>query len=416
MKLTDARIRNLKLEDFTKSTKLWDEDGLYLLVKPMKGRGKPWLSKGWRFKYRFGGKEKLASYKTYPEISLSEARELRDADRKLLARGIDPSDARKAAKASSKTKSANSFEVVAREWLAKQEASWAASHYKRVIRNLEVNVFPWIGERAVADLTADEIRRVVQRIEERKAIETAHRTLQKCSQILRYSVATGRASRNPAADVIGALAPTISHPRAAVTLPDELGSLLRKIDGYAGSLIVRSALCLAPLVFVRPGELRHAKWADINLDTAEWRFLVTKTKTPHIVPLATQALAILRDLQPLTGGGLYVFPGARSTERPMSDNAMLAALRSMEISTATASIHGFRATARTLLDEELQFRPDFIEHQLAHAVKDPNGRAYNRTAHLEQRRQMMQRWADYLDELRAKSRSKSAQGAASNDA
>ncbi len=242
---------------------------------------------------------------------------------------------------------------------------------------------------------------VVRRIEKRGALETAHRALGNCGQVFRYAVATGRAERDPSGDLRGALPPVKGKHFAAVTEPKQVAEVLRALDGYEGTLTVRCALRLAPLVFVRPGELRHAQWEDINLEEAEWRYTVTKTDTQHIVPLSRQAVEILRELQPLTGQSRYVFPGARSNLRPMSDNAILAAMRRMGIGKEEMSGHGFRAMARTILDEVLGFRPDYIEHQLAHSVRDPNGRAYNRTAHLPKRKKMMQDWADYLDRLKA---------------
>lgn len=392
MPLTDTAIRNAKPAD--KARKLFDGGGLYLEVAPSGG-------KWWRLKYRYGGKEKRLSLGVYPHVSLKDARERRDEARKLLANDIDPSEHRQAQKAAKEDRAANSFEVVAREWHAKHLPSWTDKHAETIIRRLELNVFPWLGGKPIADITAPQLLQVIRRIEERGALETAHRVLGCCGQVFRYAVATGRAERDPSGDLRGALPPVKSRHFAAVTEPDQIAAVLRAIDGYEGTLPVRCALHLAPLVFVRPGELRKAEWADIDLDAAEWRYIVTKTNTPHIVPLSRQAVAILRELQPLTGRGRYVFPSARSASRPMSDNAVLAALRRMGIAKDEMSGHGFRAMARTILDEVLGFRPDYIEHQLAHAVRDPNGRAYNRTAHLPERHKMMQAWADYLDKLKA---------------
>lgn len=262
-------------------------------------------------------------------------------------------------------------------------------------------VFPWLGGRPIAEISAPELLAMARRIEGKGALETAHRALQNCGQVFRYAVATGRAERDPTGDLRGALQPVQPTHMAAITEPREVAELLRTLDGYQGTLIVRCALQLAPLVFVRPGELRAAEWADIDLDAAEWRFTASKTRTAHIVPLSHQSVAILREVQALTGTGRYVFPSARTGERPMSDNAILAAMRRLGIGKDEMSGHGFRAMARTILDEVLGFRPDLIEHQLAHAVRDPNGRAYNRTAHLPERRKMMQAWADYLDKLKA---------------
>ena len=392
MPLTDPAIRNAKPAE--KTRKLFDSGGLYLEVAPSGGR---W----WRLKYRFGGKEKRLSLGVYPDVSLKDARERRDENRKLLANEVDPSEFRKAKKAASNERNANSFEMVAREWFTKHSPNWSANHSNRTIRRLERDIFPWIGNLAIADITAPQLLEAVRRIEQRGALETSHRALQNCGQVFRYAVATGRAIRDPSSDLRGALPPVKGAHFAAVTEPTKVAAILRMFDGYEGTLIVRCALRLAPLVFVRPGELRHALWADINLDATEWRYTVTKTGTEHIVPLSRQAVGILREVQPLSRRSVYVFPSTRSAKRPMSDNAILGAMRRMGIRKDEMSGHGFRAMARTILDEVLGFRPDFIEHQLAHAVRDPNGRAYNRTAHLPERHKMMQEWADYLDAVKA---------------
>ena len=391
MPLNDVAVRNAKPAE--KTRRLYDKKGLYLEISPAGG-------KWWRLKYRFGGKEKRLSLGVYPEISLKDARDRRDEARKLLANAVDPIEHRRAEKAAKERQGAHSFEVVAREWHGKQKATWTPKHADTVIRRLESKVFPWLGKKPISEITAPELLVVLRRIEDQGALETAHRVLSICSQVFRYAIATARAERDPAADLRGALPPVKPKHFAAVTEPEKIAPLLRALDGYEGTLIVRCALRLAPLVFVRPGELRKAEWAGIDLEAAEWRFTVTKTNTPHIVPLSTQAVAILEELQPLTGGGRYAFPSTRSPKRPMSDNTILAALRRMGIGKDEMSGHGFRAMARTILDEELGFRPDYIEHQLAHAVRDPHGRAYNRTAHLAERRKMMQAWADYLDNLK----------------
>lgn len=392
MPLTDTAIRNAK--PGAKPAKLFDERGLFMIVTPTGG-------KWWRFRYKFDNKEKLLSLGVYPDVGLKDARQRRDDARKLLADGIDPGENRKAMKAVKQDRAANSFEVITREWYGKHAPNWAEHHGDRIIRRFERDIFPWIGGRPIADVTAPELLAAMRRIENRGALETAHRALGNCGQVFRYAIATGRATRDPSGDLRGALPPVKGEHFAAVTEPIQAAELLRTLDGYQGTLTVACALRLAPLVFVRPGELRNAEWADIDLDAAEWRYHVTKTDSDHIVPLATQAVAILRELQALTGTGHYVFPGARSNGRPMSDNAILAAMRRMGISKDEMSGHGFRAMARTILDEVLGVRPDLIEHQLAHAVRDPNGRAYNRTAHLAERRKMMQQWADYLDNLKA---------------
>lgn len=392
MPLTDTAIRNAK--PGAKPAKLFDERGLFLIVTPTGG-------KWWRFRYKFDDKEKLLSLGVYPDVGLKDARQRRDDARKLLADGIDPGENRKAMKAVKQDRAANSFEVITREWYGKHAPNWVEHHGDRIIRRFERDIFPWIGGRPIADVTAPELLAAMRRIENRGALETAHRALGNCGQVFRYAIATGRATRDPSGDLRGALPPVKGEHFAAVTEPIQAAELLRTLDGYQGTLTVACALRLAPLVFVRPGELRNAEWADIDLDAAEWRYHVTKTDSDHIVPLATQAVAILRELYALTGTGRFVFPGARSNGRPMSDNAILAAMRRMGISKDEMSGHGFRAMARTILDEVLGVRPDLIEHQLAHAVRDPNGRAYNRTAHLAERRKMMQQWADYLDKLKA---------------
>lgn len=394
MALTDTGVRNAK--PGTKPAKLFDERGLFMIVTPAGG-------KWWRLKYRSDNKEKLLSLGTYPDVGLEDARERRDAARKLIADGIDPGVNRKAQKAARQERATNSFEVVAREWYEKFSGNWVASHGSRIIRRLERDIFPHLGGRPVAEVTAPELLAVVRRIENRGAVETAHRALGNCGQVFRYAIATGRAARDPSADLRGALPPPKGTHFAAVTEPKLAAQLLRALDIYQGTLVIKCALRLAPLVFVRPGELRTALWADIDLEAGEWRYTVTKTNTTHIVPLATQAVALLRELQALTGHGRYVFPSARTDERPISDNAILAAMRRMGIDKDEMSGHGFRAMARTILDEVMAVRPELIEHQLAHAVKDPNGRAYNRTAHLPERRKMMQQWANYLDSLKCSS-------------
>ena len=392
MALTDKEIKNAK--PGKKRIRLFDERALYLEISPAGG-------KWWRLKYRFDGKEKRLSLGVYPDVSLKAARDRRDAARKLLSDGIDPGENKKALSLARTEGAANSFEVVAIEWHTKFSPSWAEGHSVRIARVLERDIYPWIGARPIAEVTPPELLAVIRRIEARGALETAHRALGNCSQVFRYAVATGRIKSDPSRDLRGALPPFKGTHLAATTEPKRLAEILRAMDGYQGTLPVICAMRLAPLVFVRPGELRHAQWADISLDKAEWRYVSSKTKQPHIVPLCRQAVEILRELQPLTGSGRYVFPGGRTISRPMSDNAILAAMRRLGIGKEEMTGHGFRAVARTILDEVLGVRPDFIEHQLAHAVRDPNGRAYNRTAHLPERRKMMQQWGDYLDELKS---------------
>jgi integrase len=369
---------------------------LFLLVQP---NG----AKYWRLAYRYVGKQKTLALGVYPDVSLKDARQRRDDARKLLADDIDPGENRKAIKAAKSDRAANSFEVVAREWFSKKSPGWAASNSNKIIQRLENDAFPWLGSRPIAEITPPELLKILRRIEERGAVESAHRVRNYCGAIFRYAIQTGRAERDVSADLRGALPTPVTQHRAAITEPKAIAELLRAMDSYQGYFVTKCALRLAPLFFVRPGELRKAEWIEIDLDKAEWNIPAERMKMrePHLVPLSTQAVEILRELHALTGEGKYVFPGARTNGRPMSDNAILAALRRMGFAKDEMSGHGFRAMARTILDEVLQVRPDFIEHQLAHAVRDPNGRAYNRTAHLAERRKMMQQWADYLDKLKA---------------
>ena len=391
MALTSLAVKQAQPAGKTK--RLYDERGLYLEISPAGG-------KWWRLKYRFAGKEKRLSLGVYPDISLKEARAARDEARRLIAQGVDPSARRKEISRQRVVDAENSFEVVAREWFQKQAPIWSDIHQKNVISKLEKNIFPYLGHDTVAAVSAPNLLRVLRKIEERGAIETAHRTLSICGQVFRYAIATARAERDVAADLKGALPPVKRKHLPAIVDPERLSALLLEIDGYSGTLPVQCALKLAPLVFLRPGELRKAKWSDINLDDATWSFIVRKTMTPLIIPLARQSVEILRELEPVSGRHEYVFPNGRNPTRPMSENAVLAALRRLGIPKDEMCGHGFRATARTILDEQLGFRPELIEHQLAHKVRDPLGRAYNRTQFLEQRQNMMQVWADYLDDLR----------------
>ncbi len=377
--------------------KLSDGGGLFLLIQP---NG----AKYWRLAYRFAGKQKTLALGIYPRVSLADARDKREEARKLLAAEVDPSENKKILKSLKIDQHANSFEVVAREWHASKSPGWALSHGAKVIHLLQRDIFPWIGSRPIATISAQEILKTVRRIEERGAIDTARRALLNCGQVFRYAVSTGRVERDPVPDLRGALQSVKPVHRAAITDPKFLGQLLRAIDNYHGSFITKCALRLAPLVFVRPGELRAAEWVEINLDKAEWNISASRMKMrePHLVPLSIQSIAVLRDIQEVTGHGRYVFPSELTSTRPMSENTVLFALRRMGFSKDEITGHGFRAIARTILDEVLHVRPDYIEHQLAHAVRDPNGRAYNRTAHLEERRKMMQLWADYLEGLKDK--------------
>jgi len=338
------------------------------------------------------------SFGTYPKVGLNEAGKRCDEARQQISNGIDPGENKKAVKAAKHESAANSFEVIAREWLAKKSGDKS----DRPLRLLN-NLFPWLGIAAIDTIKPKDVLACLRRIEERGTIETAHRTLQTTSQVFRYAVATGRAERDITQDLRGALTPAKSTHFAAITEPKPFAELLRAIDSYSGSLTVYCALRLAPLMFTRPGELRAAKWQDFDLDAKEWRYFVTKTEVQHIVPLSRQAVAILKELQPLTGHLPYLFPSERTLngDRCMSENSLNAALKRLGYGKDVMTSHGFRAAARTMLDEILGFRVDYIEHQLAHAVRDPNGRAYNRTAHLPERHKMMQSWADYLDGLKS---------------
>ncbi len=391
--LTDTKVRNAK--PLEKEYKLFDGGGLFLLNTPSGG-------KLWYFKYRFNGKEKKIAFGAYPEISLLDARQRRDDARRLLANNDDPGSVRKAQK-QAKVESTETFEVIAREWHDRFKITWKESHSIRIIGRLERDVFPFLGKIPISEIKAPALLAVLRRIEARGTFELAHRIRTICSQVFRYAVATGRTERDTSADLRGALTPVQTTNMAAITDPVKVGELLRSIDVYQGSFVVKCALRLAPLVFVRPGELRHAEWSEIDFEKAEWNIAASKMKMkePHLVPLSKQSIEILTEVQKLTGASRYVFPSGRSFDRAMSENAILVALRRMGYEKSEMSGHGFRAMARTILDEVLQVRPDFIEHQLAHAVRDPNGRAYNRTAHLAERRKMMQTWADYLDGLKA---------------
>ncbi len=406
MKLTDLAIRNAKPAE--KPVRLYDGQGLYLEIMP-NGR------RYWRFKFRFNGKESRASLGVYPETPLSGrvdkrtgqyidgARDRCVAARRKLALGISPVESKARAVIGPQVASGHgsiTFERAARQWFEKHSPHLAKNHSGRLMSRFERDIFPYVGHLPVELLRPPQLLHAVQTIEARGAVESAHRALNTCGQVLRFAVSNGWSERDFTPELRGALRPVRGKHFAAVTAPHEIGPLLRKLWGYQGTFVVCCALKLAPMLFVRPGELRQALWEDMDLNRAEWRFLSTKTQVEHIVPLARQAVEILTLLRPLTEQSQYVFPSPRSNDKCMSDNALLAALRTMGIRQDEMSIHGFRAMARTVLDEELQFRVDLIEHQLAHQVRDPNGRAYNRTKFLPERHQMMQAWADYLEGLR----------------
>lgn len=394
MKLSDTAIKKAKPE--AKSYKMSDGGGMYLEVMPSG-------SKYWRLKYRFGGKEKRLAFGVYPDVTLAEARSRRDAARKLLANDTDPSVAKQAKKAANVELGANSFEVIAREWFIRHAPNWKENHSSKIIARLEKDVFPWIGTKPITEIAAPTLLAAIRRIEARGALETAHRALACCGQVFRYAVATGRAERDPTGDLRGSLPPVKKDKHfAAITDPQKVGELMRDIDGYQGSYIVKCAFKLSPLLFVRPGELRKMEWKNLNLDAAEWIYFVTKTETQHIVPLCKQAVAVLREIQPLTGHGKYVFHGERDHDRPMSDNAIRSALRRMGWANDEMTPHGFRAMASTILDN-MGYKQEWLERQLAHEEANKVKAAYKRDAwrmYLPERTTMMQAWADYLDKLK----------------
>jgi len=389
MPLTDVAVRQAK--PGPQIRRMSDGKGLFLEVRP---NG----AKYWRLAYRFGGKQKLLALGVYPDVTLAKAREKRDEARKKLVDGIDPSQARKALKAAQANE--DSFETIAREWFARKSPAWAESHYSKVITRLEKDIFPRIGFKPINEITAPELLTVLRFIEERGAVDTAHRAKQNCSQIFRYAIATGRAERDPAADLRGALHSTRKNHYSTIVEPAKIVGLMRAIEGYSGSLIVRCALRFAPLVFVRPGELRNAEWTEIDFANAEWRIPAAKMKmkTMHLVPLSRQALDILREILPITGEGKYIFPGERTRTRPMSNNTVNAALRRLGYSKEEMTGHGFRAMASTRL-HEIGWPSDVIERQLAHVERNPVKAAYCHAEYLPERRKMMQTWADYLEGL-----------------
>lgn len=392
--LSVTALKNAKAKE--KAYKLADSKGLYLLINPTG-------SKLWRYDYRFLGTRKTLALGSYPEVSLSDAREKLNAARKLLAASppIDPNESRKQEKTARKLISNNSFELVAREWWESHMVNKAESHKNKVIRRFEIYLFPWIGNIPIAEIDAPQLMEAVKRIEKLNILETAHRTLQTAGQVFRYAVQTGRAVRDITADLKGALPPSTVTHMASLTEPKQVAELLRAIDGFTGTITVQCALKLSPLVFVRPSELRQAKWKDIDFGNAEWRYVVSKTKTDHLVPLSQQAIEILETIKPISGHGEYIFQNGHSPLRPMSEAAVNAALKRMGYDTKTEITgHGFRAMARTILHERLEIDPSIIEHQLAHSVPDSLGGAYNRTKFIAQRKEMMQKWADYLDVIK----------------
>lgn len=392
-KLTDVEVKKAKPKE--KPWRLADGKGLYLEVMP---NG----AKYWRMKYRYGDKEKRLALGVYPETALKDARKTRDDARDQLANGIDPSDNRRQTKLAKVIAAGNTFEAIAMDWLERKKPKWSASHATRTGWLLEKHLFPWIGKRPIDEITNAEMLAVLRRIEQKGIIETAHRAKQTASQVFRYAIDASITTNNPAPVSDALKTPVVKH-FPAITEPAELGKLLLAMDSYTGTPEVKTALLLTPMLFQRPSEIRRMEWAEINWEEERWDIPAEKMKmrVPHVVPFCRQALHLLREIQPLTGRGKYVFPSARGASRPLSENGVRTALRTLGYTNEQQTPHGFRATARTIMDEVLGYRVDLIEHQLAHAVKDANGRSYNRTTHLPARKEMMQGWADYLDELRA---------------
>lgn len=410
----DATLKAIKPGDPRK--RLNDGGGLYLLLFVKGG------AHGWRLDYSHGGKRKTLSLGTYPDTGLALARRKADDARQLLAAGTDPSEARQADKqraareaearalAEAGKPGPGTFEHLAREWLAQvHEAAVSPGHAERTRIRFERDAFPYIGRRLVAEIEAPELLGVLRRVTARGAVETAHRLKDACGQVFRYGIASGACARNPAADLREALPPVHTRHHAAIVDPAKAAELLRTMDGYTGHPVTRAALALSALLMLRPGELRQAEWSWVDLDAATMTVpaaLMKRRKAeklngaPHLVPLAPQAVAVFRELQALTGQGRYCFPSLHTATRPMSENTVNTALRRMGFDADTATAHGFRAMARTLAAERLGVAPEVIEAQLAHTVGDALGRAYNRTTFVQQRRELMTRWADYLDRLR----------------
>jgi len=392
--LTDTAVRTAK--PAVKPRKLADEKGLFLLVMPTGG-------KWWRLKYRFAGKEKLLALGVYPDVTLKDARERREDARKLLANGTDPGEVKQAAKNRRREVAANSFEAIGREWYAKTAPTMAESTKEKLLRRLEVDVYPVIGSRPISELAAPDLLAVIRRIESRGALDIAKRMHNACGRIFRYAVGHGLCTRDPSRDleIKDILPPADVRHHASVKDPQAIGELLRAIEGFTGAYTTRCALRLAPLVFVRPGELRHAEWKEFDFDKAEWRIPADKMKMKeqHIVPLSAQAIAVLREIEALTGHGRYVFPSERGGGRPMSENTVNGALRRLGYTTDEMTGHGFRSMASTML-HELQYPHAVIERQLAHGERNKVSASYNFAEYLPERRKLMQEWADYLDKIK----------------
>ncbi|EPJ56175.1 MAG: putative integrase prophage protein [Osedax symbiont Rs2] len=397
MPLSTKQIENAKPKE--KDYKLSDGEGMFLLVKK---NG----SKYWRLKYRFLGKEKTFSLGVYPLVKLSTARSEKSKAKLLLNQGIDPSAKKKADKTQVRLNTENNFKAIALEWFDIHQKNKVERHKSRVKSRMERDLFPTLGYLPINQITAPVLLEALRAIEKRGAVESAHRTKQIAGQIFRYAIATGRAERDPTPDLKGALQPPIKKHHAALTEPRDVGHLMVAIDNFNGTIVVKTALHLSALFFCRPGEIRHLKWSDINYEENRIELIASKTKQQLIIPLCTQAIALIENLKAYNGSSPYLLPSARGGSRCLSENGVRVALRSMGYDNDTMTPHGFRAMARTLLDEILEYRIEWIEQQLAHTVKDPNGRAYNRTKHLKQRTEMMQAWADYLDKLRDKALAK----------
>lgn len=398
-RLTDKVVKLSKPKD--KPYRLQDGGGLYLEISPA-GPQTPTGAKRWYVKYRFANKEKRLSLGVYPATTLKEAREDFANARKLLTDNVDPGQQKQHSKLTCALNAINTFQAVGEEWFGKKVHLWSETHKVRTRQLLEQKLYPWIGSRPIADITPPELLGALRHTEIQGTHETAIRAKQVASQVFRYGVATGRCERDPSQDLRGALTTPKGKHFASITDPKEVGRLLLAIDGYQGTFVVKFALKLSPLLFLRPSELRTMEWSEINWEQSQLEIPANKMKMgqPHIVPLARQSLEILRSIEEVTGHGIYVFPSPRGASRTLSDNGVRTALRTLGYTNEQMTPHGFRAMARTILDEVLHVRIDWIEHQLAHTVKDTNGRAYNRTSHLDSRREMMQKWADYLDQLR----------------
>lgn len=394
MPLSDSFVKNTKHMGSSTGEKYTDGSGMYLLVKAS--------GKYWRFDYRFLGKRKTLALGVYPAVGVAMARKRRDKARELLAEGVDPGEVKQEEKRVASIAAANTFEVVAREWLGLTEGDRKESTHNKIKAWLVHDVFPYLGTKPIGSVRSRDVLDALRHMEARGALESVQRVKQVCGQVFRYAARTDRADRDVTQDLRGAFKKHKAKNYPAVTSPKEAANLLRLIYSYEGHPLTVFALKLLPMIFVRPGELRHAEWAEFNLDAAEWCIPAVKMKmgVQHLVPLSTQAVVLLRDVHKISGHGKYVFPSVRTGARPMSENTINAALRGLGIEQDVHTAHGFRAMARTIMAEVLHQRIDLIEHQLSHAVKDPNGRAYDRTSFLPERRVIMQLWSDYLDQIR----------------